>query len=126
MIKFIRKYIACGIYHDSELEVIRMSQPWIQTGDNPWWYVEGDSNDHIVFGFNLEDKLATALGPLVEELSPFKISNVKVEYLPIILINDSNAIVSSWSWTSSCHPVKDHKNYVQDQNREGEDDKMKW
>ena len=56
----------------------------------------------------------------------FKVSDIKVEQLPVILINDSNAIVSSWRWKSSCHPVRDHTNNVKDQNADGKDDKMKW
>ena len=62
------------------------------------WYsqkiqgITSESNDLIIrkyiicgiFG-NLEDKLATALGPVVKEVAPLKIGDVKVEYLPVIL-----------------------------------------
>ena len=39
----------------------------------------------IVMILNLEDKLTTALGPVVKEVAPLKVSDVKVEYLPVIL-----------------------------------------
>ena len=61
------------------------------------WYcqktqgITSDTNDikrnNIICGIfgNLEDKLATALGPVVKEVAPLKIGDVKVEYLPVIL-----------------------------------------